>query len=313
MNRQSAALLVVAVALFAVIAAARLGGTSRVAGSAQAERLAGPPEVGACLLTEPPVGGGWGYDGPLYPALPMGACSQTRWGEVVAVMPAGLTASTSVDVTDASGSVAVANAVQTRCADAETAYLGAGTLTSSDWFWDLGATAAIGPTTRQRSAGQSWIACVVTPNTGSAPVGYRGSLQHVVLEGALPAAFATCAATVQDVLLEQAGQNGWFRPSCDRAHVVEIFGRNSHLADTGQSELERSCSQLIGSLTRMPDPTAGGLLAIRAISSHPDASTGTPVLGVGWNGASTCIVEATGHRQLEGTLVGLGIGAIPWA
>lgn len=224
-----------------------------------------------------------------------------------------MTAATSVNTTDVYGSDVVENPVQTHCTQAQPAYLSEGPPPVRDWYWEMGGVTAVGPTARQRSAGQSWIACVITPDTGSVPTRYLRSVRDVLVDGTLPAVFATCASTAQDVESGLTGQVPALRVSCDRNHRVEILGRNSYLPAITQDQLDHSCAELIRWLTRMSDPTAGGLLATRAVASHPDAISGSPVPGVGGNGAATCIVETIGQRELRGSLVGLGAGAVPWS
>lgn len=98
-------------------------------------------------------------------------------------MAGGLTAVTSVNTTDAYGPNVVENPVQTRRSQAQTAYLSAGRPRVGEWYWEMGGSAAVGPTGRQRSAGQSWVACVTTPDRGSAAAQYLGSVRHVVVDG----------------------------------------------------------------------------------------------------------------------------------
>jgi hypothetical protein len=173
--------------------------------------------------------------------------------------------------------------------------------------------AVVGPTIHQRSAGQSWIACVLTASFGPLATAYRGVLKGVTVDGRLPTAFGMCAATVQDVQSGLSGQIPLPLVSCADDHRVEIFSRNTYLPAVTQAQLNTSCAGLARWLTRMPEATAGGALAIRAVASHPDATTGSPVDGVGARGVAACLVEAVGNRGLEGSLVGLGAGAIPWS
>lgn len=170
----------VAVVLLAVVALAQVNHDTDVAGSPTAEPVAGPPRPGDCLLEKPPVGGGWGYQGPLYPALRVEPCQGLRFGEVISVMAGGLTATTDVTTTDAQGSDVTENPVQTRREQAHTAYLTRGRPAFEDrlhWYWQMGVLAVVGPTERQRSVGQSWIACLLTPGSGPAATGYHGVLQ----------------------------------------------------------------------------------------------------------------------------------------
>lgn len=217
----------VAVVLLAVVVLAQVHRDNHVAGSPAAEPVPGQPRPGDCLLEKPPVGGGWGYQGPVYPALLVGACRGSRWGEVISVVAGGLTAATNVNTTDAYGSSVAENPVQTRCAQAQSAYLSAGRPAFEDWlhwYWQMGAIAVIGPTVRQRSVGQAWIACVITPDFGPTATAYQGTLEGVVVNGTLPATFATCAATVQDVVPGLGGQIPITPVPCAQDHRVEILG-----------------------------------------------------------------------------------------
>ena len=90
------------------------------------------------------------------------------------MMAGGLTAATSVNTTNVYGSDVVENPVQTHCTQVQSAYLSEGPPPVGDWYWEMGGVAAVGPTARQRSAGQSWIACVIPPDTGSVPTRYLG-------------------------------------------------------------------------------------------------------------------------------------------
>lgn len=222
MSRRSAGLLVVTVVLLAVISLAQVIRGTRVAGSAAPEQVPGPPQPGDCLLEATPVGNGWGSEGQLYPALSVGPCQGSRWGEVISILAGGLTAVTSVNTTDVYGSDVVEDPVQTHCAQALPVYFSGGRPQIGDWHWEVGGFAAVGPTARQRSAGQSWIACVITPDTGSAPGQYLGSVRNVVVDGTLPAVFATFTASVQDVLSGLTGQVPPLRVSCDHNHLTHL-------------------------------------------------------------------------------------------
>lgn len=73
--------------------------------------------------------------------------------------------------------------------------------------------------------------------------------------------FATCTATEQNVVSELIDQVPADHVSCDHNHRVEILGRLSDLPAITDEGLDQSCAELARWLTRMPDPTAGGLLA----------------------------------------------------
>jgi len=231
---------------------------------------------------------------------------------VVSVLPRALTASTSAEITDASGQKVTENPVQARCGRDSLDYL-SGKLSGQhrfpDWSRAFGNLAAVGPTARQKAAGQSWVACVITPVNGAGATPYQGSLKNILAVGKLPSGFATCAESVEG-LDTQAW--GWNSP-CDSNHQVEIFGVTILTSESKQSQLNHDCTALVRLTTRMADPSAGGQLAVRAVVIHTDPTTGAIAPGLGSNGAATCIVQSFGQRELKGSLVGVDAGPVPWA
>lgn len=311
MERRSAGGLVLAVALLSVVVLAVVNSHGRIAGDAHPAPIAAPPQIGECLLGPAPDQGGWGFGGPLYPALPVASCSGLRWGEVVSVIPRALTASTSTQTTDASGEKVTENSLQTRCGRDAITYLGGGPSGRAlfpGWSWAMGTLAAVGPTAQQKAAGQSWVACVLTAPTGTSAK-YPQTLKNILLAGKLPSSFATCTEAVE--LLDPQGPGGQL--PCTSRHQVQIFGSAVLNARSAQSQLDQGCAALVRWLTRMPDPSAGGQLTVRAVATHLDLSTGAIAPGLGSNGTATCIVQTTQLRQLAGSLIGLSDGAIPWA
>lgn len=302
---RSAGLAVMLATFLAVAILANVEGRRGVTGSA----VPGPPIIGACLLDQTDETGGWGFGKPPYPALHVAPCSGPRWGEVVSVLPNALTSSTSVLTTDASGTQVTDNPVQHRCDDSKFVYLGVGAVSRpqfGSWFLRTGDIAAVGPSAVQRAAGQSWVACIVTPRNGHSATRYTGSVRNILVNGALPVAFATCSQLA-------LGPAGILPARCDQAHRVEIFGyATTSLRDT-QAQLNASCLELVRSLMRNSDPTKKGLLRIRAFTTHIDLSTGATTEGLGSNGDATCIVGSFDQHQLIGTLFGLGRNPIPWA
>ncbi len=314
MRRRSAGLVVMLVALFAVVVviSAQVHGRRVVVGAARAAPVPGPPAVGDCLLDRTDDGGGWGHAGILYPALRLTPCIGARWGEVVSIFPGVLTAAASVTTTDSNGTTVTGNPNQSRCGKDVLTYLGVDADSRFGWSMLIGATAAIGPTTRQRISGQSWIACVITAVNGKTATStpYTRSVKDTLTIRVLPPSFGSCSQLV--VAAE------FIAVPCDKGHRVEIFGVKTESPgeprDT-QAHLNASCLQLIGWLMRDRDPTKKGLLSVRAAASHQDTATGTFVEGLGVPGDSSkavCFVEPVGPRQLLGTLFGLGSNPVPW-
>ena len=300
--------LIIATALVVAIVSAHIGDAKGLAGSARPGPMTPPPTVGECLLEPTGQFGGWGFGEPLYPALRLAPCSGDRWGEVASVLPGALAAPTSVTTTDASGAQVTDMPNQDLCYRNSLAYLGvpAGLNEQRGWDLQIGTVAAIGPTLLQRTAGQSWVACVVMPSGGQAatPVQYRGSVRNALNAGALPATFTTCSSAFDAA--------GILPNPCDQPHRVEVFGFATIEPGDTQAGLNASCLQLVKWLMRTPDPTKHGLLGVRAFTDHTDKDGGA-VEGLGANGDAACIVEPTVRGNIRGTLFGLAANPVPWA
>ncbi len=310
MGRRSAGLAVMLVAVFAVVViSAQVHGRRVVVGAAGVAPVPRPAAVGDCLLDRPGPDDGWGYGaGPLYPALRLAPCTGVRWGEVVSIFPGALTASTSVTTTDSNGNTYTDNPNQSRCSKNQATYLGEAAESPFGWSMLLGNSAAVGPTTRQRMSGQSWIACVITPASGTSATftRYSGSVRNALTGGALPSPFASCAPFV--VVAE------FVAGPCDQPHRVEVFGISMPSPGETRAHLDSSCVQLIRWLMRDQDPTKGGQLAVRTAVAHIDPDTGTPAEGFSSNGdrsKAACFIEPASPRQLHGTLFGLGSNPVP--
>jgi len=310
-GRRSAGLAVMLVALFAVIVInAQVHDRRVIVGAAGVAPVPGPAPVGDCLLDRPGPDDGWGYrGGPLYPALRLAPCTGARWGEVVSILPGSLTASTSVTTTDSNGTTYTGNRNQSRCSQNVANYLGNAPDSPFGWSILLGNSAAVGPTTRQRILGQSWIACVITPANGASATftRYSGSVRNALTVGALPSPFASCAPFV--VVAD------FVAVPCDQPRRIEVFGVAAPASGETRAHLDASCVQLIRWLMRDRDPTKGGLLTVRTAVAHVDPDTGAPTEGFSSNGdlsKAACFIEPASPRQLHGTLFGLDSNPVPW-
>lgn len=228
----------------------------------------------------------------------------------MSVLPGALTAPTMITATDADGAEVSEVPNQDLCDRGLLAYLGAATSSRFGWTMQTGSTAAIGPTNRQRMAGQSWVACVIVPVTQGAvaPAPYSGSISNAWTVGRLPALFASCSDLVAAA--------DFVNVACDRPHHLEILGVRTTSASDTQESMDATCRQLARWLMRTNDPKMLGLLAVKTAAAHIDANTGAPVDGFGSSGDSAkaaCWVEPASSRQLRGTLIGLGTDSIPWA
>jgi hypothetical protein len=273
----------------------------------------------------------WLYNkNPVYTSPRLAPCAGPRYGEVIAVIndtrsPEKIAAA-SLTATHPRGETPSDDPILRSCNAALNPYLGLPSGKRSDgvdavdgWSYvGLVIPAPAGPSVVQKAAGQHWVACLaigLDPDrqTGTAYViakRYSEPARQVYSKGRPPSAFAVCAPKmILPEILQPAG--------CSRAHAVEIFGiTETHSKHVTQAQLTASCGKLARRLTRMPDPTAGGRLAVTAASLHLD-SYGGGQLGFSTagnaGGFSICLATAPETHRLKGALLGLGTGPIPWA
>lgn len=300
--------------------------TRVVAGIPVVGSVPGPPAVGDCLLEPWVQWGAFGPDGvPNHSPLRTAPCRGEKFGEVTDVVPDGLAQTvTSEEVLDEDGGTirtVISDPVSTRCSQAQGRYLGlaqdrqALRGRSVEWFPPFRATpVTVGPTLVQRAAGQSWVACVVTPWSldGESPA-YTGSVRRIG-DSPLPAVFGVCWPIV-------AGFGEGEGVECSEPHQVEVLGYFGGLVkDLAPFDLEESCRQHAAALLAMAEPTAGGaletslLLRYYAPSSEfglGPAPTSTPS-SENNQVTATCFVSTTTDRRIVGTLVGLGTAPVPW-
>ena len=326
MDRRWPGLLVLLVVLLVAVMVPNVVGKP-VAGRPQAERVAGPPAIGDCLTLEPEVVSRGRGSAEVVPRSPQ-PCNADHYAEVVAVIhgvPAAgqgasgrATADQGATVTDDRNRVA--------CSDAVWRYLGvpvgADHVPVLDTYWSPVAFAdarSFGPLPRQRSSGQTWVACVLhLADTSGWPISYVGSSRNGYAAGTVPTAFALC--------LYSRNLNSGAAGTCGAPHPMEVFAATS-TAKPGLSQqlLDVSCRRIVDRLTKMPDPTAGGRLEVRALTIHDPAKavpvtagvTRTPTPGLGTaedqSGFAACVVVAPGSGQLSGSLLGLATKPVPWA
>lgn len=138
------------------------------------------------------------------------------------------------------------------------------------------------PSRIQWLAGQRWYACSVLPDV-PLPVSYVGSAAESMF-ATPPAPFATCAIAPHERAVP-----------CDRPHGAEQITS----AYTGPTQswpplppnTADSCRQLAKQIIGTSDPEFGGLIEV-----------------IGWFDGTglSCWVQATGGRELVGTLIGHG-------
>ncbi len=305
MHRRAIGLLIIVlVVVSAVLAPGLLG--RQVSGVATAVPVPASPRVGDCLTTaadqSPP------------PTVEIIApCAAGRFGEVVTVTAdpgAGAPAGRPDDA------VVSDDRYRQSCSDQVLRYLGLTVGSDHQGFlppyWLPLAPLDMSihrPSARQLAAGQHWLACAfyVHDHTGRS-ASYRNSARDAYGLGIPPAALAYCLST-GDLTSAQS-------VPCSQPHGAEAFG-GTGTARPGLTarSLDDSCAALTSRLTRMPDPTAGGKLAVTAAAVHSPSGTSQPGLGApdDSTGFAACMISAPPGRQLVGTLMALGDRPVPWA
>lgn len=294
-----------------------------VAGVAVAVPVSGPPAVGACV----PESGSttWNPEGTavqqpgthayLYPQLGVGACAGVRYGEVAAVIadPSKATVTVGVDGTI----TAVTDSNSDLCTLAALKYVGwatggrgpEGTLT----FWHMAPavdSVPSRPSVRQEAAGQNWLACIVFlrqdtfGGVGQVPPSYDSSLRNALMTGYDRDQLGNCVA--------DADFNATVSTVCRDPHRAETFGfGTTGPAASSRAVLIRSCTELITQLTRLPDITAAGALAVELqVSDSTGKFVATDQIPPGSD--AVCGINATAGRKLTGSLIAKGAHPIKW-
>ena len=286
---------VVATVLLSALVVPGIAGT-RLTGAAQRAPIPGPPTVGDCLRAEPTRKGG-AFDSPSMRVFtgPVGPCDEANYGEVVSVQ----------DVDSFRGSISDRMAVldPAGCERPATEYFGwsaavPGVGSSEPTRWlpaALQNLVLFGPDASQYALGQRWLSCVLLP--GAAP--YAGSVRGNQ-PGPAVNAFGTCRVSANDTSSPHV--------RCEEPHVSEIVGVGS-VEPTKVPELLDACRRLISAEAGLSDPTAGGALSIwvEAGGSFGDP----PQAGSSGRTPGRCTVSATGGRQLNASILGVGAGPLP--
>ncbi|SDO40783.1 Septum formation [Nakamurella panacisegetis] len=289
-----AAVVLVGLILAAIVPVAVVG--RHIAGSPTALDVPGPPAAGDCLIG--PIGAS---KGDTYPTLVAAPCTGLRMGEVI---------STYTDQRRPSVRTGDGYPNDDACTSAIDGYLGH-TLGPSAGGWELPTTLAgvvEQPSALQAAVGQHWLACVlVLLGPDQSPTSWSGTARNALAPGVRPpAGFATC--------LRMSSLINYQRVDCARAHAAEAFGLMSTARDgLTQRGLDASCLTQVRRRTAMPDPTAGGVLSVKAVAVH--GADGPPRAGLGSatddSGFALCELVTSAGRTLVGPLLGLGTGPVP--
>ncbi len=284
----------IVLAVLGVLVVANVAGR-RVAGDGAREPIAGPPQVGDCLVEPPSTE----LSASVYPGASIlhvrtGPCAMANYGEVVLVARPGA----GFPLDTAGG---VTSAEPRACAPYAREYLrhstGAPELADSGRPWRPLATrrlGVIGPDRDQVAAGQEWLACVAHPRSAPYPGTVRAAPGGVTEAGAA-AAFSTCQSW--SLTPERADV------PCGQPHTTESFGIVGVDSAGGppSQALVDSCGKLVSALTGMADPTAAGLLTV--IVDEPQPPTWTQSTE-SYRRRFTCRVETAGAQPLTRSLLG---------
>jgi len=313
-RRLMGALLVIAAMTAAMVVP--VGGGLRIAGNATTIELPGAPTVGDCMLetttefvqaavharsrTAP---------SPTVPATPnllaptFGSCQgQLAAGEVVALVSA---------TGDPRARRAWAEGSGLDCRTAALLYAGlvpaAGRFVIPDQpigpvAWNLSVNLRatwVLPSRILQDSGRTWVACIVAPmNAGK----YQGRIAGAYQGGRLPDELGTC--------WDQPRVGAGINPvDCGRPHRAELIsaGIITDVASTTTAQVLEACRQLAARSVGTSDPTFGGALAVTIspgdITHLPDHGSEPSIL---------CFISAPDGPSLNGTLIGVGDGPLPY-
>ena len=239
-----------------------------VAGSAHIQPPPGPPAVGDCLIQAVPETGsllsGDAMPGPTNTTptpvpreIPAGAfahCVASRFGEVVDVDSQPVEPM----VLNTPNGISISDPTWTRCTDRSEAYLGLDSVATAIWRVDFGPRPTlVGPTERQRDAGQHWSACVLVTQASGVTPALAGSPRTLLKDGATRDETGQCQTNGSWA----AGSSG--PGACGQPHRSETFAyaEFSSAAVPSREQLTVSCLQLIRRTTGLPDSALGSLFA----------------------------------------------------
>ncbi|GAA1999588.1 septum formation family protein [Nakamurella flavida] len=295
MRRTGGLLLLGLVVLLAVVLPGVIG--RPVGGTPQAAVIPAPFGIGDCIGAED---GDPADRGPWPASFTRVDCAGDHFGEVVEVALDGgsLARQSSLGITEPDVGACRGPAVR---------YLGQASPVLADpdlARWDpvpAGSIGIAGPTAFQRSAGQTWVACLI-----SSAQPYRGSAAGAFsAERVLPAELGTCLADPDAVRYPVL--------PCTDPHRTEI------LATTSLDDADLLGDRLTGSCTRLAEAVTGralgrpadlGAAALVVHFEDGSATAGLPAAAPvrGW---AACVVSA--GRALVGSTIGIGEDALPWA
>ena len=203
-DRRGLGLIVIGLVLLAAVVVPNAVGRS-IPGVAEAVPVPGPPATGDCVAQKFDLG--WNMAGAdpsqyRYPELTVGDCVGTHYGEVVSVIAAPTKVKFDVDPSGSNMSIDDGNL--SACYVAASRFIGAPAdqrhpviLFNHWWLSTYPQVVLLTPTSRQRAAGQHWLACAVYLTDQSDSVGitlasYTGSLRNAESTGVGRDHLGTC-------------------------------------------------------------------------------------------------------------------------
>jgi len=297
-------LLAVVVVVLAVVIPT-LGGLRRV-GTASPIQLPDAPRVGDCLLEPLTDFIPTPQDGSGHSLAPSFAPCDGRdvAGEVVAVVQATGGISSRVREAEASGVGCYRSSLlYSGLALSGGRYVVPDHAPNDPVKWNLTInvrTAWVVPAPLLRTAGQSWVACIAAPLSGTT---FRGRLADAFSGGKLPDEFGFC--------WQQRIPSAQGAVSCGGRHFAELVSLGT-IPDGGlvpHADIKSSCRRLSALVIGRADPTAAGRLTVTTSVSSPRVAPVPPLprpLNV------VCYLEPLAY-PLSGTVVGLGDEPIPYS
>ncbi len=288
-------MLLLVLALIAALALPVLAG-KQVAGAPVAAEIDPPPAVGSCVRgidrSDPDTA--VRASARTLPVATVVKCSGDVSGEIISV-----TAAQRAPAVSTLGDYEQANP---GCRSQVEKYLGtAATTVIAGVEWNLNIdvdVTTVGPNPRDRAAGRTWSACVLSAARQLYPATpLRSSWQS----GTVPDAFGLCWA-------ENLIQHG-VPTNCTSPHRTQQIGYGlvAQPSDSGTGivssaspdDVVAGCRTLAATVLKVADPTRGGALTVKVV----DDTSGAPFV--------QCAVAVVGTRELTGSLIGIGNRPLP--
>lgn len=312
----------VALVVLSVLAVTAVGASRRTfGGTATAAPVPPPPAIGDCLLDQPTGvswDDSWGQGFGTAPsddppaAAEIGPCAGLRFGEIVQLDPAASTVDGQLSR-------------WSECDRQAALYLGSPRPTDDpDAVWQptiMIRTGFVWPSRRQRAAGQTWAACVVTLPPDDFAQSATLPVDHPLRGGWTVAEVRNRMGT--------CGRDFQTPAPCGQPHRLETLAfADLESPALTQEQLDQGCRDQVAIQTRMPDPAAGGSLTVAALivvnpgySTAGETDSGTvPDLESARNldppaiySYALCVVSPTAaDRRLTGSLRELGDAPVPF-